>query len=76
MKRSILLMLGSLIITTGLLAQQFSDHPITGLPALTNAEAHWTDLDNNGFLDLLVSGQTDIGANYFNIFFNNLKFID
>ncbi|MEL6558887.1 MAG: VCBS repeat-containing protein [Bacteroidota bacterium] len=70
MKKHILLLTSSLLLHTMLMAQQFSEQPIPGLPALTNSKAEWSDLDNNGFVDLLVSGQTDIGADYFNVFLN------
>jgi gliding motility-associated-like protein len=43
-------------------AQTFSAIPGHGIPALTNAKTQWVDFNNDGLLDLFVSGTNNLGA--------------
>ncbi len=48
----------------------FSELPVTTLPKVFNGTAEWGDYDNNGNLDLLITGATSTG-NVSKIFHNN-----
>lgn len=59
-----------LLITSNLAAQTFTHTGISFDP-MTNAKAQWVDLNNDGWLDLLVSGKDNSSSNRVVIYTNN-----
>lgn len=58
-------------MSSAVLAQNFSKVPTPSIPALTNAKAQWADFNNDGILDLFISGVQSGGAYHTAVYINN-----
>ncbi|WMJ72720.1 FG-GAP-like repeat-containing protein [Cytophagaceae bacterium ABcell3] len=69
--RTYLLLLGILLCPTFLFCQSFEQHAVSGFPTLRHSEAKWADFNNDGYLDIIITGATATGDIFTGIFRNN-----